>query len=188
MSSRDRRFRGYALTAFLLVWGAAPALASERLTDKPASKPATEKPALDMTLASNVVFVPTATVSADAFETQSPKPLVTMPPSVKTGTSGDTVLRRSLIVSFGALQALDAHSTLKALKNGGVEANPVMSGIASNGGALLAVKMGTAAATAYFAERLAKNHPKRAVVLMAVLNSAYVAVVAHNYRVARGQR
>ena len=54
--------------------------------------------------------------------------------------------------------------------------------------ALYAVKAGTSAATAYLAERISKKHPKRAVVLMAVLNSAYVAIVAHNYRVASAGR
>ena len=77
---------------------------------------------------------------------------------------------------------------LKALKAGGRETNPAMGAIASNPTALYAVKAGTSAATAYFAERISKKHPKRAVVLMAVLNSAYVAIVAHNYRVANAGR
>jgi hypothetical protein len=62
-----------------------------------------------------------------------------------------------------------------------------MAGLAGNTAALFAVKAGTAAVTTFFAERLAKNHPRRATVLMAVLNSAYVAIVAHNYRVARAR-
>ena len=51
----------------------------------------------------------------------------------------------------------------------------------------LAVKAGTAVATTFFVEKLAKNHPRNATIIMAVLNTAYAGVVAHNYRVARAQ-
>lgn len=139
-----------------------------------------------MTLAGNV-FVPATLLPTFASEGQTPQTLLKMPRADSGGFKAPA-LRRGLIVSFSALQALDAHSTLKALKAGGREANPAMAGIASNRGTLLAVKAGTAAATAYFAERLSRNHPKRAVVLMAVLNAAYAGIVAHNYRVARGAR
>jgi hypothetical protein len=61
-----------------------------------------------------------------------------------------------------------------------------MSGIAGNTVALFAVKAGTAVATAFW-QRLAKKHPRRATILMTVLNTAYVAIVAHNYRVARAR-
>ena len=67
---------------------------------------------------------------------------------------------------------------------GEFEANPAMAGLARNSAALFAVKAGTAAATTYFAERLSRNHPRAATIMMAVLNTAYVAIVAHNYRVA----
>jgi hypothetical protein len=59
-----------------------------------------------------------------------------------------------------------------------------MSGLAGNSAALFAMKAGTAAATTFFAERLSKNHPRAATIMMAVLNTAYVAIVTHNYRVA----
>ena len=157
--------------------GVAPSVADDRITETPS------KPAVDVTAVTMEAFVPVARVPPFTLEGQ-PQSLTIARPARSGGFSGPA-LRRGLIVSFGALQALDAHSTLKALKNGGREANPAMSAIASNGAALFAVKAGTVAATAYFAERLSKKHPKRAVVLMAVLNSAYVAVVAHNYRVAR---
>ena len=34
---------------------------------------------------------------------------------------------------------------------------------------------------------MAKNHPRRATVMMLVLNGAYAAIVAHNYQVARSR-
>ncbi len=90
--------------------------------------------------------------------------------------------------SFAALQVMDAISTNKALAAGGVEANPAMSGVVKNKNAFMAVKVGAAVATAFFAEKLAKNHPRKATILMAVLNVAYAGIVVHNYRVARSSR
>lgn len=183
MSSSTRRlFSVCALVGALLVGKPSLAAAADRTDDPPVAKPA-----VDMTLASNALFVPGATSPLFTTDGQTLRTVLTMPRSDNGGFAAPA-LRRGLIVSFGALQALDALSTMKALKAGGREANPAMAGIVSNRATLFAVKAGTAAATAYFAERLSRNHPKRALVLMAVLNSAYVAVVAHNYRVARGAR
>ena len=171
----------YSLVGALLVGTASPAFASGRGDD-----PQALTPTFDLALASATPFVPG--VMAPVFESAAaqPQPALTLQRDGSAGFAAPSV-RRSLIVSFAALQALDAHSTMKALSGGGRESNPAMAGIASNRGALLAVKAGTAAATAYFAERLSRKHPRGAIVLMAVLNGAYAAVVAHNYRVARQQ-
>ena len=173
----------YSLVGALLVGSASPAIASGRGDD-----PQAVKPTFDIALASATPYVPG--ISAPVFDTATtPAPAQPSLTVQRDGTAGFAApsVRRSLIVSFAALQVLDAHSTMKALSGGGREANPAMAGIASNRGALLAVKAGTSAATAYFAERLSRNHPRGAIVLMAVLNGAYAAVVAHNYRVARRQ-
>jgi hypothetical protein len=161
-------------------------------------------PQVDFTLTSIVPFVPgvPATIPPAILADITPAPPAPAPAPLAEaaqlrpidlvrprgdGPSGATTLRRGLIVSFAALQVMDAMSTRKALDGGATEANPMMSGIAKNSTALYALKAGTAAATAFFAERLARKHPRRATILMAVLNTAYVAVVAHNYRVARAQ-
>ncbi|MEO6212829.1 MAG: DUF5658 family protein, partial [Vicinamibacterales bacterium] len=101
--------------------------------------------------------------------------------------SGATSLRRSMYVSFAALQVLDAMSTTKALATGATEANPAINAIVKNKAAFYGVKAATALSTVLFAERIAKNHPRRAAILMAVLNTGYAAIVAHNYRVANGR-
>ncbi len=90
-----------------------------------------------------------------------------------------------LYASFAALQALDAHSTLRALDAGATEANPLMGGIARKPAALLAVKAGVAATTIYLVEKVRVKSRGAAIALMAVLNSAYATIVAHNYRVPR---
>ncbi len=91
----------------------------------------------------------------------------------------------ALYASFGALQALDAASTYRALDRGASEANPVLKGIASNPGAMVAVKAASFASTVYLAERLWKKNRTAAVVAMTCVNAAYAVIVSHNYRAGR---
>jgi hypothetical protein len=90
-----------------------------------------------------------------------------------------------LYASFVALQALDAHSTLRAMDGGASEANPLMGAIARKPAALLAVKAGVAGSTIYLVEKVRVRNRKAAIALMTALNSLYAAIVAHNYRVPR---
>jgi hypothetical protein len=90
-----------------------------------------------------------------------------------------------LYVSFAALQVLDAHSTMRALSVGATEGNPLMAGLAGKPAAFVAVKAGLAASTIFLAEKLRARSRRGAVALMAVLNSVYATIVAHNYRVPR---
>jgi hypothetical protein len=83
-----------------------------------------------------------------------------------------------------ALQALDAHSTMTALKRGAREANPAMQGVVGNRGAFVAVKAGAAAASIFLAEKMWRRNRVAAIAMMAVVNGVSAAVVAHNYRVA----
>ena len=178
----------FALAGAFVVAGTTPLSAAER--------DVRALPKIDFTLASapyvpSVVNVLPPSLLTDAVVEPPPAPI---PETTQTrpvdfaltrpGSGFDTSLRRSLYVSFAALQIMDAVSTRKALSGGAREANPMMSGIARNSAALFAVKAGTAAATTWFAEKLAKNHPRRATIMMAVLNTAYAAIVAHNHRVA----
>lgn len=90
-----------------------------------------------------------------------------------------------LYVTFAALQALDAHSTLMATGSGGVEGNPLMRGAVSNPAAMLAVKAGVATGVVAISERLWRHNRTAAVLTMIGLNSAYALVAAHNYRLVR---
>jgi hypothetical protein len=89
-----------------------------------------------------------------------------------------------LYISFGALQAADIHSTLRALDAGGREANPFLGGVAGSPGALIAVKTAGTAATIFAVERLSKKHPITAVVTMVAINSFIATLAAHNYAIA----
>jgi hypothetical protein len=87
----------------------------------------------------------------------------------------------TMYVAFAGLQAMDAHSTLTALSNGGREANPVMRGVVEHPGRVIAVKAAAGATTIWLTEKMRKEHPRGAVVLMAIINSAMATIVAHNY-------
>jgi hypothetical protein len=90
-----------------------------------------------------------------------------------------------LYVGFGALQALDAHSTLTSMSNGAYEVNPLMRGAAASPTAVLAVKAATAAGVVALTERLWRHNRTAAVLTMVGLNSAYAAMVVHNYGAGR---
>ncbi len=95
----------------------------------------------------------------------------------------------SMYVGLAALQGYDAYSTLKALNQGAVEANPLMGGVAGHPAALIAVKSAATFASIYASERLWRDHHhKAAIVLMAVTTGAMAMVAAHNASVIRVQR
>lgn len=90
-----------------------------------------------------------------------------------------------LYVSFAALQVLDIQSTQSALKAGGVEGNPVMSGVVGSPLAMAALKVGATAGIILLSEKVRKRNPVAAVVMMVTLNSAYAMVVSNNIAIAR---
>ena len=99
----------------------------------------------------------------------------------------DSVLLTSLYVTTGITQALDIHSTLKALDRGGVESNPLLGSLTKNKAAFVAVKAAVAAGSIYAARKIAKKNKVAAILTMVAINSAYGFIAHHNYKVA-GQR
>ena len=81
------------------------------------------------------------------------------------------------------LQGLDVHSTLRAINAGHYEQNPVMRWSVEHPAALISMKAAASAATIYVAEKIRKRYPKRAMLFMAAVNSAYAFIVVHNYNV-----
>jgi Domain of unknown function (DUF5658) len=92
-----------------------------------------------------------------------------------------------LYATFIALQGLDVDSTVKGIHSGkAVEANPMLGEMASSPPVLIAAKAGTTAAVIALCEQLRRNHHGTAAVFVMIgLNSAYAAVVAHNYALLR---
>jgi hypothetical protein len=88
---------------------------------------------------------------------------------------------------LGGLQAYDGWSTVKAVRMGATEANPAIAGVASNAGAMWAVKAGATMASIYAAERLWRRHRRtEAIITMVAVNGAMAMVAAHNASVLRG--
>lgn len=87
-----------------------------------------------------------------------------------------------LYASFLALQALDVHSTLRALNRGARESNPIMAPFTERPAAFVAMKAATAAGVLYMTERVRRRSPWSAILMMAAFNSVYGTVVANNYR------
>jgi hypothetical protein len=112
------------------------------------------------------------------------------PPQPSSDSIADAVPSRRgvfvpLYVSFAALQALDVHSTMRALEAGATEQNPLLRGIASRPAALVALKAGVTASTILLTEKLRVRNRTGAIVLMTALNSVYAFVVARNYQAIR---
>ena len=90
-----------------------------------------------------------------------------------------------LFASYAVLQALDIDSTRRALNAGATEQNPLMRPIVSSTPAMIAFKAAATAGTLVIANRLAKQNRVAGYLLMFALNSAYIYVVANNYKIAR---
>lgn len=93
----------------------------------------------------------------------------------------------ALYVAAAGLQAYDAYSTLTVLKNGGVEANPLMKGITARPAMFVALKAGVAAASIMAAERMWKNHNRVGAIVTMVASNAFMAYVATNNARVLGQ-
>jgi Domain of unknown function (DUF5658) len=87
-----------------------------------------------------------------------------------------------LYISLATLQALDVHSTARALADGAVEANPLMKGLAANEVGLLAIKAAGTTSVLLASEHMWKRNRTGAVIFMIAANSAMMWVVQHNYR------
>jgi hypothetical protein len=87
---------------------------------------------------------------------------------------------RALFVSYGAVEALDMVSTIKARQAGAMEANPMMTGSYAKG---IAMKAALGAVTMLAARKLEKKNKVAAIATMVAVNVATAAVVAHNMHV-----
>jgi hypothetical protein len=145
-----------------------------------------------------VASVPVAANEQDEALAQSPTTLmasaailpVTEAPAVEP-TMQPRLPRHTLLpalyASFSVLQALDVHSTLRALDAGAAEANPAMKAVASNPTTLIAVKTAAAVGAIYLTEKVLKRKNRMAAILLMVgMNSVQGFLVARNYRVGSG--
>ena len=96
-------------------------------------------------------------------------------------------LLSALYATTVVMQGLDVHSTLMAFDAGAVEGNPIMGGVTRNVGTFVATKAAVAAGVIFMSQRIAKKNKVAAIITLVAVNSAYAAIVAHNYRLANGR-
>lgn len=89
-----------------------------------------------------------------------------------------------LYLTFAGLQALDVHSTMRAVDAGARESNPMVRGTLGNPTGMFLMKSATAAGVVLITEKLWRRNRTAAVISMIALNSAYATIAAHNYRAA----
>ena len=87
---------------------------------------------------------------------------------------------KGMYSSFVALQAADIITTTRALNRGGVEANPFARGYASSPAAMIGVKAGVTIGTIFITEKLRKEHPVQASLMLVTINAMLTAVVINN--------
>lgn len=135
-------------------------------------------------------FVEPATIDEGTATMPATPSAAPAPPSLNA-TELDRVRQRRpdslipLYVSFGALQALDIHSTWRAIDRGAVEANPLVQGVVGNQAGLIALKAAGTAGLIYASEKMWKRNRTASVIFMIAANSAMAWVVQNNYRAVR---
>ena len=89
-----------------------------------------------------------------------------------------------MLVGYAGVQAADAHSTLRALGAGAVEAttSPGAQWAARSASRCYGVKAGVTAGSWWAFNRIACRHPQRAFWTVTALNTAFALIVSHNYR------
>jgi Domain of unknown function (DUF5658) len=131
--------------------------------------------------------VPTVSITGNAakvrFVVDQEASQVTSP--TRFNSSWKTPLLNSLHAVSIATQLLDAHSTIKAIDRGGVEANPLMRGLIDNRPAFIGVKAAGAAGLVYLTHKLWKRNKTAAIITSAAINSLYIVKVTQNYGIAR---
>ena len=133
----------------------------------------------DFVLAAAILVVPLSTARPAYADESSTTTAVSV-------SSSHAVTRPAalvpLYIAFGTLQTLDAVSTLRNVRNGATEANPVMQPVAGSPAALMAAKCALAGVSFYATEKLWRSNRAAAIAVMFGLNSVTAMVVAHNLR------
>ena len=112
-----------------------------------------------------------------------PAPAVAAPPTERCRERPR--LLTPMLVGYAGLQAADAHSTLRALDAGAVEANPttVAQWAVRSTSRAYGMKAGVTVGTWWAFDRIACSHPLTAFWTVTALNTVLALVVSHNYRV-----
>ena len=94
---------------------------------------------------------------------------------------------KGLVWLYGAflgLSTADGALTWFNIRHGAAEQNPLI-GSGNRAPSLFGMKIGSSVSTIFFAERLRREHPRRALVVMAAINGAMSWVVWRNEQISR---
>jgi hypothetical protein len=108
------------------------------------------------------------------------------PPSIKESLG--TGMLRGLYFATPTIHAIEGISTLRVVKLGGREVNPLVAPQTRNPLVMVASKAGIAAAEIYLTHRVARDHKFRAILMLTGLNVGYALAAAHNFDVARAMQ
>jgi hypothetical protein len=93
-------------------------------------------------------------------------------------------LLSSLDLATGVVQGYDGFLTLRVVRAGGIETNPLVKPMVGNQGAMMALKVAAAVSTVVGVESLWKrDHRVGAIVASVIANSAMAMVAHHNAKV-----
>jgi hypothetical protein len=168
------------IAALFVALGATPAVAQEIPDPRTTIAPALPNRAVDRSAEQARAAVAADDSSQGEAQAPSLRP--------RFGERAGTTLMVSLYATTATMQALDVHSTLRALDRGALEANPIMGRLVHNRPAFIATKAAVATGTILVARQVAKRNKIAAAVTLIAINSAYAYVAHHNYKVARQLR
>src|SRR5437763_206837 len=103
----------------------------------------------------------------------------------------DKVTAAALFLTYATtftVQMWDAHTTIDAIDAGARETNPLLAPFTANSSVIVAVGLARATAIDLAIKSIAKKNRLAAVVIGAGVNSAYIAIAAHNRTVAHDMR
>jgi hypothetical protein len=121
-------------------------------------------------------------VRSDSKEEGAPRIQINIPQATRPSALP------AMYVSLAGLQAYDGYSTLRGVRAGATEANPLVGGLAGQPAAFWTVKALSTVTTIYFAEQLWRQHKRgQAIVTMVAANAVMGAVAAHNNAVLRSR-
>jgi len=121
-------------------------------------------------------------VRSDSKEEGAPRIQINIPQATRPSALP------AMYVSLAGLQAYDGYSTLRGVRTGATEANPLVGGLAGQPAAFWTVKALSTVTTIYFAEQLWRQHKRgQAIVTMVAANAVMGAVAAHNNAVLRSR-
>ena len=117
------------------------------------------------------------TFAADAQQDNPPPKLqITIP-----AEESRPAILPPLYVGLAALQVYDGYSTIRGVREGNRETNPLVGGLAERPVVLWSLKAATTALSIYLAEQQwRQHHRKQAIVTMIVANGVMGAVAARN--------